>query len=108
MSKSRIAKPTASTAGPSGLKSALKTSTNPFAAPAPPVGKTIKHVGSSSSLKSVAGAVAKKAHKASISDAPGQALQAQMQARVQAQLKAAQKEPEVQSESIELPDINSE
>ncbi|KAF8609676.1 hypothetical protein BDV93DRAFT_432204 [Ceratobasidium sp. AG-I] len=31
-----------------------------------------------------------------------------MQARVQAQLKAAQKEPEVQSESIELPDINSE
>ncbi|KAH7345055.1 hypothetical protein B0J17DRAFT_564664 [Rhizoctonia solani] len=31
-----------------------------------------------------------------------------MQARVQAQLKATQKEPEIQSENIELPDINSE
>ncbi|QRV76752.1 inner centromere protein-related protein pic1 [Ceratobasidium sp. AG-Ba] len=108
--KSRIAKPTpgpstsASTSQPQ-LKSAMKSTTNPFAPP-PSATKTIKHVGSSSSLKS-GSAIGKKA-KASISDAPGQALQAQMQARVQAQIKAAQKEPEIQSENIELPDINSE
>ncbi|KAG9101577.1 hypothetical protein FRC06_002805 [Ceratobasidium sp. 370] len=110
--KSRIAKPTpgpsasTSTSQPPQLKSAMKSTANPFAPP-PSATKTIKHVGSSSSLKSVSGSISKKA-KASISDAPGQALQAQMQARVQAQLKAAQKEPEVQSENIELPDINSE
>ncbi|KAG8743916.1 hypothetical protein FRC10_011102 [Ceratobasidium sp. 414] len=108
--KSRIAKPTpgpsTSTSQPPQLKSAMKSTTNPFVPP-PPATKTIKHVGSSSSLKSVSGSISKKA-KASISDAPGQALQAQMQARVQAQLKAAQKEPEVHSENIELPDINSE
>ena len=40
---------------------------------------------------------------------PSQTLQAQMQARVQAQLsQARQEEPLVPSESIELPDINSE
>ncbi|CAE6407876.1 unnamed protein product [Rhizoctonia solani] len=105
--KSRIAKPTATAGpGPSALKSALKSaSSNPFQ-PAPPASttKTLKPATSSSSLKAAA---AKKA-KGSISDAPGQALQQQMQARVQAQLKAAQKEPEIQSENIELPDINSE
>ncbi|CAE6488436.1 unnamed protein product [Rhizoctonia solani] len=105
--KSRIAKPTATAGpGPSALKSAMKsTTTNPFQ-PAPPASttKTLKPATSSSSLKAAA---AKKA-KGSISDAPGQALQQQMQARVQAQLKAAQKEPEIQSENIELPDINSE
>ncbi|KDN50241.1 hypothetical protein RSAG8_01577, partial [Rhizoctonia solani AG-8 WAC10335] len=105
--KSRIAKPTATPGpGPSALKSAMKsTTTNPFH-PAPPAAttKTLKATASSSSLKATA---AKKA-KGSISDAPGQALQQQMQARVQAQLKATQKEPEIQSESIELPDINSE
>ncbi|KAG8705749.1 hypothetical protein FRC09_002779 [Ceratobasidium sp. 395] len=108
--KSRIAKPAAgpstSTSQPPQLKSAMKSTTNPFAPP-PSATKTIKHAGSSSSLKSISGSISKKA-KASISDAPGQALQAQMHARVQAQMKAAQKEPEIQSESIELPDINSE
>jgi hypothetical protein len=104
--KSRIAKPTATAgSGPSTLKSALKSTQNPFQAPVPPSAtKTLKPVASSSSLKSAA---TKKA-KGSISDAPGQALQAQMHARVQAQLKAAQKESEVQSENIELPDIHSE
>ncbi|CAE6413652.1 unnamed protein product [Rhizoctonia solani] len=106
--KSRIAKPTATAGpgpGPSTLKSAMKSTTNPFqAAPPPSTTKTLKPATSSSSLKAAA---AKKA-KGSISDAPGQALQQQMQARVQAQLKAAQKEPEIQSENIELPDINSE
>ncbi|CAE7218223.1 unnamed protein product [Rhizoctonia solani] len=102
--KSRIAKPTA-TPGPSTLKSAMKSTTNPFQpTPSTSTAKTLKPSASSSSLKSVA---AKKA-KGSISDAPGQALQQQMQARVQAQLKAAQKEPEIQSENIELPDIHSE
>ncbi|KAG9128117.1 hypothetical protein FRC07_004733 [Ceratobasidium sp. 392] len=108
--KSRIAKPTpgpsASTSQAPQLKSAMKSTTNPFAPP-PSSTKTLKHAGSSSSLKSTSGTIGKKA-KASISDAPGQALQAQMHARVQAQLKAAQKEPEIQSENIELPDINSE
>ncbi|CEL57661.1 Inner centromere protein-related protein pic1 OS=Schizosaccharomyces pombe (strain 972 / ATCC 24843) GN=pic1 PE=1 SV=2 [Rhizoctonia solani AG-1 IB] len=105
--KSRIAKPTATAGpGPSALKSALKSaSSNPFqSAPPASTTKTLKSAASSSSLKAAA---AKKA-KGSISDAPGQALQQQMHARVQAQLKAAQKEPEIQSESIELPDINSE
>ncbi|KAJ1311500.1 hypothetical protein OPQ81_009987 [Rhizoctonia solani] len=106
--KSRIAKPATSATpgpGPSALKSAMKsTTTNPFQPPPPAsITKTLKPSASSSSLK----AAAKKA-KGSISDAPGQALQQQMQARVQAQLKAAQKEPEIQSENIELPDINSE
>ncbi|GAB1518864.1 inner centromere protein-related protein pic1 [Rhizoctonia solani] len=105
--KSRIAKPTATAGpGPSALKSALKTtSSNPFqSAPPAATTKTLKPAASSSSLK----AAASKKAKGSISDAPGQALQQQMQARVQAQLKAAQKEPEIQSENIELPDINSE
>ncbi|KEP55119.1 inner centromere protein, ARK-binding region protein [Rhizoctonia solani 123E] len=105
--KSRIAKPTATPGpGPSALKSAMKSTTaNPFqSAPPASTTKTLKPATSSSSLKATA---AKKA-KGSISDAPGQALQQQMHARVQAQLKAAQKEPEVQSENIELPDINSE
>ncbi|CUA76672.1 Mucin-5AC [Rhizoctonia solani] len=107
--KSRIAKPTATPGpGPSTLKSAMKSTatTNPFqSAPSTSTAKTLKPATSSSTLK--AAAAAKKA-KGSISDAPGQALQQQMQARVQAQLKAAQKEPEIQSENIELPDIRSE
>lgn len=104
--KSRIAKPTA-TPGPSALKSAMKsTTTNPFQSqPSTSTAKPLKPATSSSNLK--AAAAAKKA-KASISDLPGQAMQQQMQARVQAQLKAANKEPEIQSENIELPDINSE
>ncbi|KAF8761665.1 Inner centromere protein, ARK binding region [Rhizoctonia solani] len=94
--KSRIAKPTATAGpGPSALKSALKTtSSNPFqSAPPAATTKTLKPAASSSSLK----AAASKKAKGSISDAPGQALQQQMQARVQAQLKAAQKEPEIQN-----------
>ncbi|KAB5590517.1 Inner centromere protein, ARK-binding region protein [Ceratobasidium theobromae] len=106
--KSRIGKPTATTAatpGPSGLKSALKQTQNPFAGiPPPSATKTLKPSASSSSLKSAAA----KKPKGNNLEAPGQALQAQMQARLQAQLKAARKDPEVRSENIELPDINSE
>ncbi|KAF8587277.1 hypothetical protein K439DRAFT_1659112 [Ramaria rubella] len=93
----------------SSLSKAFKQPILPVSAPQP----SVKLIGSSQSEPKLNGALPKagSTHIKDIEDVrqPSQALHAQMQARVQAQiLQARQEGPLVPSESIELPDINSE
>lgn len=70
--------------------------------------KTPKPIASSSSLKAIGKAAAKVPARDDDEPQPSQLVQSQMANRVKAQLHATQPQPPVTSESIELPDINSE
>jgi len=73
--------------------------------------KVVKTVASSSALKSTASSLKGKARADQDDMEPAQAIQSQMANRVKAQIQAAQTPrlpPRIASESIELPEINSE
>jgi len=70
--------------------------------------KTIRPVASSSNLKSAAKGKAPAVPQDDDESQPAQVVQSQMATRAKAQMQAAQAQPPVTSESIELPDINSE
>ncbi|TCD71547.1 hypothetical protein EIP91_008928 [Steccherinum ochraceum] len=72
--------------------------------------KVVKPTPSSSNLKSAASSLKGKgkAENADDVDQPAQVIQSQMANRVKAQIQAAREPPKVASESIELPEINSE
>ncbi|EMD32287.1 hypothetical protein CERSUDRAFT_119010 [Gelatoporia subvermispora B] len=72
--------------------------------------KTIKPTASSSNIKIVSKAAAKAPARDEDEAQPSQLVQSQMANRVKAQIHAAQpqSQPPITSESIELPDINSE
>jgi hypothetical protein len=114
---SRIAKPALNASlSQSQLASSTSKSFKQPALPASATQSTVKLVGSSQREPKpiavpIAGSSQSKPKEGLVDDVrqPSQTLHAQMQARLQAQLlQAKNDEPLVPSESIELPDINSE
>lgn len=99
------------------LKSAMKQQTStvqssiavPSSSRDLPV-KVVKAAPSSSNLKGTASSIKGKGKAETVDDVdqPAQVIQSQMANRVKAQIQAAREPPKVASESIELPEINSE